>query len=70
MAIVAASRIISVSPVTASLSIPTHFVATVIGQNDSASKMYVNGMGLRGLERVLGVADTTVLTWIEPVGEN
>ena len=33
-------------------------------------RMYVNGMGLRGLERVLGVADTTVLTWIEPVGEN
>ncbi len=31
-------------------------------------KMYVNGMGLRGIERVKGVHHTTVMTWIKQVG--
>ena len=31
-------------------------------------KMYVNGMGLRGIERVKGVHHTTVITWIKKVG--
>ena len=31
-------------------------------------KMYVNGMGLRGIERVKGVHHTTVITWIKQVG--
>jgi insertion element IS1 protein InsB len=33
-------------------------------------KMYVNGMGLRGIERVTGVHHTTVITWIKAVGEH
>lgn len=33
-------------------------------------KMYVNGMGLRGIERVKGVHHTTVITWIKAVGKN
>ena len=32
-------------------------------------KMYVNGMGLRGIERVTGVAHSTVITWLKQVGE-
>jgi transposase-like protein len=31
-------------------------------------KMYLNGMGLRGIERVKGVHHTTVITWIKKVG--
>ncbi len=31
--------------------------------------MYLNGMGLRGIERVKGVHHTTVMTWIKKVGE-
>jgi len=33
-------------------------------------KMYVNGMGLRSIERVKGVHHTTVITWVKLVGEN
>ena len=32
-------------------------------------KMYVNGMGFRGIERVKGVHHTTVITWVKRVGE-
>jgi len=32
-------------------------------------KMYVNGMGFRGIERVTGVHHTTVITWVRQVGE-
>ena len=32
-------------------------------------KMYVNGMGLRGIERVKGVHHTTVMNWIKQVGK-
>ena len=32
-------------------------------------KMYVNGMGLRAIERVKGVHHTTIITWIKEVGE-
>jgi transposase-like protein len=32
-------------------------------------KMYVNGMGLRAIERVKGVHHTTVITWVKKVGE-
>ena len=32
-------------------------------------KMYVNGMGFRGIERVKGVHHTTVITWVKQVGE-
>ncbi len=31
-------------------------------------KMYVNGMGFRGIERVKGVHHTTVITWVKAVG--
>ena len=31
--------------------------------------MYVNGMGFRGIERVTGVHDTTIITWVKQVGE-
>lgn len=31
-------------------------------------KMYVNGVGLRGIERVKGVHHTTVITWIKQAG--
>ena len=32
-------------------------------------KMYLNGMGFRGIERVKGVHHTTVITWVKQVGE-
>ena len=32
-------------------------------------KMYVNGMGFRGIERVKGVHHTTIITWVKRVGE-
>ena len=32
-------------------------------------KMYVNGMGFRGIERVKGVHHTTVITWVKQVGK-
>ena len=32
-------------------------------------KMYVNGMGFRGIERVKGVHHTTIITWVRQVGE-
>ena len=31
-------------------------------------KMYVNGMGLRGIERVKGVHHTTLILWVKQVG--
>ena len=31
-------------------------------------KMYVNGMGFRGIGRVKGIHHTTVLTWVRAVG--
>lgn len=33
-------------------------------------KMYVNGMGFRGIERVTGVHHTTVIHWVELVGKD
>lgn len=33
-------------------------------------KMYTNGMGFRGIERVKGVHHTTVIYWVKQVGEN
>ncbi len=32
-------------------------------------RMYVNGMGFRGIERVKGVHHTTVIYWVKQVGE-
>jgi transposase-like protein len=32
-------------------------------------KMYVNGMGFRGIERVMKVHHTTVINWVKQVGE-
>lgn len=32
-------------------------------------RMYVNGMGFRAIERVTGVAHTTVIGWVKQVGE-
>ncbi len=32
-------------------------------------KMYVNGIGFRGIERVKGVHPTTVIPWVKPIGE-
>ena len=32
-------------------------------------KMYVIGMGFRGIERVKGVHHTTVISWVKAVGE-
>jgi transposase-like protein len=32
-------------------------------------RMYVNGMGFRGIERVTGVHHTTVITWVKQIGE-
>jgi transposase-like protein len=32
-------------------------------------KMYVNGMGFRGIERATGVHHTTVINWVRQVGE-
>ncbi|NER85156.1 MAG: IS1 family transposase [Leptolyngbya sp. SIO1D8] len=31
-------------------------------------RMYVNGMGFRGIERVTGVHHTTVITWVKQIG--
>ena len=33
-------------------------------------RMYVNGMGFRGIERVTGVHHTTVISWVKQVGEH
>jgi transposase-like protein len=33
-------------------------------------KMYVNGSGFRAIDRVKGVHHTTVIDWVEPVGQN
>jgi transposase-like protein len=33
-------------------------------------KMYVNGMGFRGIERVTGVHHTTVIYWVKLVGKD
>ncbi len=33
-------------------------------------KMYTNGMGFGGIERVKGVHHTTVISWVKQVGEN
>lgn len=33
-------------------------------------KMYTNGMGFRGIQRVKGVHHTTVIYWVKQVGEN
>ena len=32
-------------------------------------KLYVNGMGFRAIERVKGVHNTTVMSWVRVVGE-
>ncbi|MDX2239085.1 MAG: IS1 family transposase [Leptolyngbyaceae cyanobacterium bins.302] len=32
-------------------------------------KMYVNGMGFRGIERVKGVHHTTVISWVKQIGK-
>lgn len=32
-------------------------------------KMYVNGMGIRGIARVTDIAHTTILGWIKQIGE-
>jgi transposase-like protein len=31
--------------------------------------MYVNGMGFRGIERITGVHNTTIMAWVKQVGE-
>ena len=31
--------------------------------------MFVNGMGFRGIEQVMGVHHTTVITWVKQTGE-
>jgi hypothetical protein len=31
--------------------------------------MYVNGLGFRGIERVKGVHHTTIMTWVQQIGE-
>jgi transposase-like protein len=33
-------------------------------------KMYVNGMGFRGIQRVKEVHHTTVITWVKAVGQD
>ena len=33
-------------------------------------RMYVSGMGFRGIERVTGVHHTTVISWVKQVGEH
>lgn len=33
-------------------------------------RMYVNGLGFRAIERVIGVAHTTVIGWLQQVGVN
>ena len=32
-------------------------------------KMYVNGLGFRGIERVTGVSRTTIMDWVKQVGK-
>jgi transposase-like protein len=32
-------------------------------------KMYLNGMGFRGIERVKGVHHTTIITWVKQLGK-
>ena len=33
-------------------------------------KMYLNGMGFRGIEKVTGIHHTTVINWVKQVGEH
>ena len=33
-------------------------------------KMYLNGMGFRGIERVTNIHHTTVINWVKQAGEN
>ena len=33
-------------------------------------EMYLNGMGLRGIERVKGVHHTTVIHWVKQIGQS
>ncbi len=33
-------------------------------------KMYLNGMGFRGIERVTDIHHTTVIKWVKQAGEN
>jgi transposase-like protein len=35
----------------------------------SCLKMYVNGMGFRGIERVTTVSRTTIMDWVKQVGK-
>ena len=35
----------------------------------SCLKMYLNGMGFRGIERVTGIHHTTVINWVKLVSE-
>ncbi len=48
--------------------------AAIQGYSDQVKakclKMYVNGMGFRGIERVTGVHHTTVIAWVKQVGAN
>lgn len=32
-------------------------------------KMYLNGMGFRGIERVIGIHHTTIMNWVAASGE-
>jgi len=43
------------------------------GYNDkmrkTCLKMYLNGMGFRGIERVTGVHHTTIINWVKQIGK-
>ena len=36
---------------------------------ENCLKMYVNGMGFRGIERVTGVHHTTIINWVKQIGD-
>ena len=74
IAIEAKSKTIFVSNVVASLlkSMIHHYIVRILRLSVSkctSLKMYLNGMGFRGISRVTGVAHTTIINWVKQVGK-
>ena len=68
MATVAVSNVINVAYVVVSLSTPLFLRAIHLRLSNCVFIMYLNGMGLRGIERVTEIHHTTIMNWIEEAG--
>jgi hypothetical protein len=47
----------------------SHTKAIARMSNGECLKLYINGMGFRGIERVKGIHHTTVIQWVKQVDE-